>query len=326
VKIEGVLMTLTCQYVGLITTALVFVSIEAHAGERHTSVGPVDESCVVDVPNGATFHADTGEVSLDGAVVVPAGSCDKTWTAAYPPTHSEESAGGGLASGWVVYTEAHPITYEGTQVFDDLEESMLVPDAPSDYGNAGMQFFWCGLENLTSSGDWISVIQPELVWGDNQQEWVLQTQFVPNSTYLPGVKMSQSPQETVNPGDTFFCKIRQIATNEWDLYAEDVTTGAFSLQHYVLPGGSYGSSPYSWAQLAVYEVQNLLNCNGLPTQDYGFAALTQVQQAGLNWNAYYDVRTQITVTPHGSTGTGTCDYWAVFAGSPYFYSALDWSY
>ena len=50
---------------------------------------------------------------------------------------------------------ASAISHDGLSRFDDIEAYLTVPNAPGDASNAGVQFLWCGLENLTSTGDWI---------------------------------------------------------------------------------------------------------------------------------------------------------------------------
>jgi hypothetical protein len=249
-----------------VSAAVFLSSLPSRAGLRNTSVGPVDSSCVTDVPNGATIDTATGMVTLvDGSSYATA-SCGLSWTATYPPT-PPSVGGGGYNPDWAMFNSAYPISNEGEEQFDDIEQYIIVPDAPADPSNGAVQFLWCGLENLTSSGDWLTVIQPEIVWGDNRQEWVLQTQYVPNNTYISG-NLIQSGQEPVNPGDEIFCQVWQIGSSEWKINAVDETTGAYSVMNLDVPTSGYGSYPYNWALIAVYEPQGLQYCNGLPSQDF----------------------------------------------------------
>jgi hypothetical protein len=189
--------------------------------------------------------------------------------------------------------------------FDDIETYLTVPNAPSNQNDAGIQFFWCGLENLTSDGDWISVIQPELVWGDNQQEWVIQNQYVPNPTYLSG-NLIQSPQVAVSPGDQIFCQVWQIGSNEWKINAVDETSGNGSTLYLYPAGLGYGNYPYNWAQLQIYEVQNLVACSGMPAQEEAYGYASKLQQAGPSWNSEYNVLSRVTV---GTYAAPSCSYY-----------------
>ena len=57
-----------------LSLAVTFVSTVAGAGERYTSSSPVDSSCAVDVPVGATVEPATGRVTLPDGRRIDGGS------------------------------------------------------------------------------------------------------------------------------------------------------------------------------------------------------------------------------------------------------------
>ncbi len=60
--------------------AAMFAGVSAAAGPAlgatvQSTVGPIDLSCAHEVPNGSTFDANTGNVTLNGAVVATHAPC-----------------------------------------------------------------------------------------------------------------------------------------------------------------------------------------------------------------------------------------------------------
>jgi hypothetical protein len=323
-------------YSCILNLAVALVSTHASARERQTSVGRIDSSCVTEVPKGATVDAATGRVTrVDGSSYATS-TCDESWTPAHP--RPAEVGGGaaevqnlalaqadgfnagndyGVTNDWVMFSSANAIALNGMATFDDMQQNIFVPDAPQNASDAGSQYLWCGLENLTSGGDWATLIQAYIVWGEIPGTWALQTAYVPNPSYVRG-NVFTSVAEPVAPGDRISCQVSRIQVGEWQITATDTASGAWSRTNLV-PASGNGALVYNWALLAVYEAFPVGSCAGMPFQGYGVVDRGWLRQAGPVWNAEANVVGQVAV--HTFAATCCCDnetFYEPIGGATFF--------
>src|ERR1700722_8730472 len=160
-----------------LSLAVALVSTVAGARERSTSSSPVDSSCAVDVPTGAPVEPATGRVTLPDGSSYTVPPCAVSWA---PGRRSAFVGSGanefgrvyGKTDDWAMGATARAIPHGGEAVFDNIEQDLYVPDEPAiDYrpGSAATQSVSCGLENVLPDGEWLTILQAEIVWEGTHQ-------------------------------------------------------------------------------------------------------------------------------------------------------------
>jgi hypothetical protein len=173
-----------------------------------------------------------------------------------------------------------------------------VPSVPDVAGDTTAQFMWSGLENLFSNGNWESIIQSEVVWGNISGTWAITSQAGQS-----GNRYWNSPNFAANPGDQIVATLTQInqsssSGQEWEITTADTYTGDSTTFYYTTGSGWPG---YNWAQLGVYEVQGLTSCAGLSKQGQQYFVLDELYEAGSSWNQLNNVEPLVTWTSASSS-------------------------
>jgi hypothetical protein len=285
-----------------------------------SSHGLVDTSCVREVPVGATVNGESGEVSLNGVVIVSVAEAAAA-SANCRASGVRSDPGGGGANGWSAETTAWAISTGGLSQYDEIQVGMYVPEPPDNPSDQSYQLLWCGLENFPiGGGEWTSVLQPEIRWNPSSGFYITAEAYDDPAYYNFD---HMSTPENVSTGDYIVCTVTQTASNAWKIDVKDNTSGAFTFFTFY-PGTGSNWGPYSWAQLSVYEASTTA-CDGLFKSNYAFMTPIVLEQAGPNWNSFNDVLPLVTVEPGYASGCSFSAYWSPWSsGDPYSY--LTWSY
>ena len=305
-----------CIYWLSLSVAITFISSVASAEMPSTSASPVDGSCMADVPTGATVEPATGRVTLrDGSrYTVP--PCAVSWAPgrrrAFVGTGANEFGRVyGVTDYWAMGATA-PAISDGVAAFDDIEQDLYVPDEPSiDYqpGVEATQSISCGLENVTADGEWLTIMQAEIVWEGTHQPgstsgWVIQTQYIANPKFFPDAADFTSEAEPVSPGDKIFCQAMEVQSGVWEILAVDQSAVAWSETRLVQPTTGLSATPYNWAVLGLYEVPPEESCDvEMPPQGYDFVGSGQLLQAWPEWNSRFSVLNNVSVATFGAAET-----------------------
>src|ERR1700685_732863 len=166
-----------CIYWLSLSVAITFVSSVASAQPRYTSTSPVDGSCAADVPTGATVEPATGRVTLQDGSSYTVPRCAVSWAPGRRMAFAGSGANEfgrkyGVTDYWAMAATAPALSHEGEAAFDNIEQYLYVPDGPAiDYqaGVEATQSIFCGLENVTPDGQWITIMQAEIVWEGTHQ-------------------------------------------------------------------------------------------------------------------------------------------------------------
>jgi hypothetical protein len=82
----------------------------------------------------------------------------------------------------------------------------------------------------------------------------------------------------------------------------------------------YGAYPYNWAQFQIYEVQNLVACDGMPAAGFAYGYATKLQQAGPSWNSDYNALSHVAVNTYAAS---SCSYSVDYYGA--YTSLFGWT-
>jgi hypothetical protein len=293
------------RFLAIASTVLILTgSANAFAKQVPTSVGPMDESCVHEVPNGAEVDSATGAVTLNGVTIARYSPCTLASLGTLPGGGASTSNG---ASGtdWYMYVKGLPVSEGGVKAFDNLTVQWSVPSNPNTY-DSSVQYFFPALENVYSDGTIKSIIQPILQWGNNGynggHEWQILAEEVSVSNGVPTV--FHSTPETVTAGDALEGYLIQVASNEWKVDIHDLSSGAFSL-NYWYPAS--GDPPFNWAFQGVFEgygdeteTEPLSSCSEVASAGIENFYPVTVEQANSSWNAFINTLNAVTWTPYSN--------------------------
>lgn len=287
---------------GLMASAVVR---EAAAKTITTPFGPVDDSCVHETPNGGRIDVQSGDVTVQGAVVGHVDACAVSWQLQLPPHRAGDRLTPPASGGWYAWSDTQEATISGTKYpFDDFFEFWNVPTNPSPpSGDTSLQYYWTGLQNNqglssngTGCGSNIMLIQPVLQWGSNGsfggENWTIASWEVwgCNSSCGSCSVGHSTPETNVSAGDTIEGEMYQTASNldEWHVSISDTTSGAYTNNNlYNIPNAwpKFGSG-----QGGVLEMFNVnSSCTDLSTDDSISFSLGGAYAAYPSWNSFYEV-------------------------------------
>jgi hypothetical protein len=262
----GILSAATAHGQGLASTS----NSPASTGTVITPNGPVDASCVHEVPSGSTVASD-GTVTKDSKVIGHIPAC--------APQVSPLS----IAHAWVEYSWANATPISGASNYNLLTANWTVPNAPTNKSGQTLYLF----PSMQGSSGNSGIIQPVLQWLANSGHWSLASYWVggPMGTVV-------STAINVSPGDVLFGEIQQLdgppnGPNFYEIYSQDATTGQSTVINVYPPG------VFSNIEAGVYEVWNVSSCaqypgggvQGLSTPFYNVV----VYQGGPAWNSHNHV-------------------------------------
>jgi hypothetical protein len=327
----------------VVAGASLVVSTRASADLVATSIGALDRSCVHEVPNGAKVDAEKGNVTLNGKVLAHYEPCTVAPTTVNIPQIRPRGGGQPPATGggWYESTTGFATTVSSYKGFDELDVSFTVPTPPQTPGT-NIFFFFPGLENLVSTGDWISIIQPILGWnnGGSISGWYYEAMEVINNGENGGTAgtftVYHSPpvhSPYLSSGDLLHTYTWMLASNEWEIYVYDNNTGGYSYNTWY---PNSGWSNYTWAQLGVLEgygqpaeTSGISSCSVLPGSEDITFSLDGIWEGGPYWNSWNDAASAVTWSDNdnpNSLAPTTCGWLAQSTGSPVDTTDLMWTF
>lgn len=266
-------------------------------------VGPIDSSCVIEVPNGATIDERTGgpvTVSLNGSVLATYAPCTGP---KLPLGPSLQGSGGGSAAQWYEWTWTSATQVAGLEQFNKVVVEWTVPaSGPSD---STVLYLFPGFvdcqnpSSLSTCTTFGALVQPILQWGYNENNgghyWLAEGAVYTNS----GKWLYLNPCTNLPAGDTVEGFIQQIAgsPDEWEVAIEDADEGCFSYYDYYPPSSAPKFNALAGGVLEGYgsavENQNGVNpipsCSDLPSSAGEFFDVLAITQAGPVWNDFNNV-------------------------------------
>jgi hypothetical protein len=316
-------VTRSLAVAAVLAAVLLTLSTRAFADLVGTTVGPIDRSCVHEVPSGATVDAETGSVTLNGASVAHYPPCAASG-APHQSQFSHSHGGSGGGSAWYEFSWANAVPIGGLTQFDYLEVQWTVPQpGPSD---GTVIYLFPAFENFSGSnpstcpfgsgcGSFSSIIQPVLQWGYNSYNgghyWEAEGMEVWGNNVL------FSNPCFVNSGDTVVGVLWQIQANpdKWEVVIEDTTNRCYTW-NFFQPGSSWPK--YNTAQGGVLEAYGnaaesilLTTCADLPTDNSSVFQILNIDEAGPAWNSFNPVKGNMT--------------WQAFNNPFLFSPACNWS-
>jgi hypothetical protein len=269
-----------------------------------TPFGPSDDSCVHEIPSGASVDVQTGDVYLNSATVDHFASCTvsptTTASVSVPPIQ------------WYEWSNANAKNVGSLAQFDQLEVSWSVPSEPSNQGGSPLIYFFPSVQNQNPmnegwSGEML-LLQPVLQWGNNGvfggNFWTFSSWGVwgCNEQGVNCQYGNANPPLQVSVGDSLTGLLEQ--TNGFpDLASWYVQAYSSGLNEYV--SFSFENIPASWpkftyAQMGVLEAYGnthgtvpnytgTICCNNLPSSGNINFTLDGLWQAGPYWNSFTNV-------------------------------------
>lgn len=296
----------------------------------------VDSACIYNVPKGAKVDANSGDVvsKSDLSVITHHEPC------ADPPKFAARSAGEtvpGSATNWYDLEQAYAVNIDGLTQFNYMDISFTVPAEPQNLTDSSFVYLFPGLQNLDSSGNPDSLLQPVLQWGYNgsfgsKQHWVIAS-WVVNQTAA-----YNSGALEVSVGDTILGQVYQVGSDPDDWYVmifdTNISEGTY-IEYYGIPS----STPkYNWATLGLLEgygeanqlsASPLNTCADLPTSDGENFQVLYLYQGGPSWDSYTDVTGLLTYQsePNYYNLSPSCSWGAsMYQAGGSWYSSLGWNY
>jgi hypothetical protein len=299
------------------------------AAPKSTPVGPVDESCIFEIPNRGHIDLDTGDVSLDGVRV---SHHDRCRTSPTPVRLGPGSQSIPAADGWYAWTEAHATTISGMTQFDYLDASWTVPANPND-GNSSIQYFFDSLQNSTAPCPTCALMQPVLSWNRfHAGTWEMSCWIVYGcDTSGNNCGVGHSPPVTVRAGDTLDGYMQQYAggggaNDSWYVSLSDYGTEQSTYMSFA----SLPSWPkFSVANAGVFEGFSLSSCSHLSATSPVRFSLQDLEEAGPAWNSHNVVLPGMAHAPTwngrwNTVLTPQCSYGATIGQNIYTY--LSWTH
>jgi hypothetical protein len=329
--------------------AMIGVSREASAKTVMTPYGQADDSCVHETPMGGSIDVQTGDVTVNGAVVDHFAPCSVSWQLQAPQkdgTAVPSSSGGTVlpaSGGWYAWSNAPAVSVGGAvRPFDQLGAQWVVPTDPSPpNGDTPLEYFFSSLQNNQGnsnsgmggcgSNNNVIIIQPVLQWGSNGANggayWTMASWEVwgCNSDCRTGCSSAHSPYEQVYEGDKIIGTMWQYTGNldSWEIYTDDSTTGVYTYN-------TIYSIPNSWpkfeaAQGGVNENYGI-TCNDLSADDTVYFEEEGAFEAYPSWNSYYEVDyygANLLSWGHWTNGISPSCSWGTSVTSTY--TQLSWN-
>jgi len=191
----------------------------------------VDEACVVEVPAGKVFDADT----------------------AAPRTNCAPS----LSVGVQIY--ASDVHLKSSEPLTGFTADWVVPEKPiHSYGQ--VVYFWPGFKAQQPEMG-LPVLQPVLQWGQRGSFWELQSWFVDGND--PSYPYVTAPSIRVSPGDRITSYMSLSADGQtWTVSGTDLTTGEDSTLQ--IKYSSAGNTDYDYAMLVNENIGVDASCSKMP--------------------------------------------------------------
>jgi len=225
----------------------------------------VRADCVHEIPKGAKVAIEndtvTGDVRIGGVLVAHYDPCPEAPEITRPresaPSRSSAPA---IGNGWVEAAQKN-LALQGGDSIDYLTGTWIVPPnpPPSEESPGSLIYFFNAI--TPASQNWI--LQPVLQWGRGPNSgsgdyWVIASWLVGNNGYV-----YNSTPERVSSGDTIegttWIKGETGGTLNWEVYASDTTTGAYS---WITANSS--ALQWTWAYAGVLEAYNISSCSQFP--------------------------------------------------------------
>jgi hypothetical protein len=306
--------------------------VSAFADLVGTTVGPVDGTCVHEVPNGARIDGERGDVSLNGKIIAHYDSCAIESTSTVPSLQIEPSGGGAGGGGWYEGSTAFAPTIQGLTQFNYISVSWTVPSSGATDGS--VLYLFPGLENLLANGNWVSIIQPIIQWGNNNinggSYWLMEDMAVVNNSAIGGSGRTIyfSNPVTVSTEDTIVGTLQQTGAHPdaWAIAIQDMTSNQV-IEVGFSPGSTWPK--YNFAQMGILEgygnkleTIGLNNCGDLPASDNDVFILQNISAAGPNWNTGNSVSPTWTAGLNASLSP-QCSYNAQEFSN--FFTTISWT-
>jgi hypothetical protein len=270
--------------------AMTGISRQASAKTIMTPFGEADESCVHEIPMGASVDTETGDVKMKGAVVGHFDPCPMSVNLDRLNKKTQPPAPGG----WYEYSQANATTISGMTQFDYYDGSWTVPSDPVSPNNTDLLYYFPALQNLNSSGTPLSIIQPVLQWGSNNSWGGAYWNMAAWEVWNGGSSIGHSPPVTVYAGDGMYGYMEQIDgspdTDEWQVYVSDTTTSGYTYNQ-IWPSSSWPK--YNWLTSGAFEGYGgashntaLDGCAYLSHANTITFYVYDIEEAGPAWNTY----------------------------------------
>jgi hypothetical protein len=307
-------------------------SRSALAEWKPTPIGQVDARCIHEIAKGANYNTETGDVTMNGALLDHFDQCPVRSPDA-PPVVGTSKGGTSFGQGWLAESTTNFESF-GYNEYNYLEVEWFVPAQVTPQGSdTPVEYLFPGLQASNGSNTG-AIIQPILMWGQafgagqtggqliGQKSWQMMAMesIDTNGTFNVG----HSPSVTVNPGDTVLGVLYHIASLEWQVFIEDKTTGATSWNTVTFASTFPLFTDAVMGALEAYgntsENIGIQNCKDLSSWNEDSFTL-EVLYAGNSWNSYNEV------TPNffagAFTGSPSCGYGASTSNGD---ASLTWTY
>ena len=265
--------------IAALIASVVVVPGSALAATITTPFGPLDDSCVTQVPRGGAVDAQSGDViTSNGAHVGTAKKCFQPLPAC-------------TGGGWYDFSSANAQTIDGLQKFNYFAASWVVPYSPSPpAGDSPLEYFFPSLQAESVLGEFsttTAIVQPVLSWGyGGASEWGVSAWglFECNQTCTCTYVYQNGPYGPVNEGDYISSLTHQYEGNPdaWEIYIVDQTTGTWAETEVWNIPGSWPK--FNTAQSAVNENYYVNSCQDLSPSNYIEFNDFSLYQAGPYWN------------------------------------------
>lgn len=263
-----------------------------------TPVGPMDRSCVHQMSSGAVVDMESGDISLDGALVDHHAPCVTKAPPALSAMNKRAAIKGATAGGWYDFSMGAATTIRGLTQFNSLAVQWTVPPAPNDSpSDTSVLYLFPALQNLGNPSDvttWYSILQPILQWGYNNlnggKYWQIEAMFC-----LPHNQGCQTGTPVrVAPGDVIQGYIYQYALDpdSWTVFVWDETEDTISQLSVAMPRSWPKYNLATMGALEAYgdaaESRGLNSCSELPNAFYDVFTSLGLYEAGPAWNSSND--------------------------------------
>lgn len=248
-------------------------------GTTMTPNGPVDSTCVFEVPTGAVVEKG-GDVIMNGVAIDHHRPCTPQQMGLLANgTTTSSSSPPSIYHDWIESINANAVPINGVASYNDLSGYWTVPKDPNYqcigsacYDDPPLLYFFPAFQSSNE------IVQPVLSWGYTGPYggpyWSLSSWYVgPGGAYY-------SPPLRAYAGDTIFGVISILTPNEYQITTTNVTQGYYTYLN------TYFYSPMNRVNGGALEVYHIWSCNAYPTSTPITFYNLSIFQSGPSWNSY----------------------------------------
>ncbi len=285
------------------TVGIVFLGFShgVHGKVVWTPVGPADDSCVHEIPKGASLDLESGNLSVNHTVVGHQAPCTvDVGPEVLGPLNGTMQIPGGAQ--WYAWSDAQwPVIGGVHYPFDKFLTTWKVPTNPTPpVGDTSFEFFFHSVQNnqgLSNDGQGCgpttALLQPVLQWGNNgafgSEQWMIASWVVwsCNSTCTM-CNSAYSTPEPVTQHDHLEGYVWEIQSgggfDGWQVELDDNTSLAYTYEQFTLPSSWPKFGSIQGAVIEAYNVDS--NCDDLSPDNKVVLAEQGVWAGYPSWNSF----------------------------------------